>query len=430
MTRAGGQDMTPDGAAIYALVRELYPLARSITGNGVRESLARLQEVAPLVIHEVPSGTPVLDWEVPPEWNLRSAWIEGPDGRRIVDADRSNLHVVGYSVPVQGEFALEDLQAHLHSDPARPDVIPYRTSYYSPAWGFCLTHRQRADLRPGRYRVHIDATLEPGSLSYGEVVVPGSSADEFIIYTHTCHPSLANDNASGMAVSAFLARWLAGEPRRLTYRVVFGPGTIGSITWLARNRDAVPRIVGGLVLGLLGDAGPLTYKRSWSGASLADRAAEAVLRQESPGARFLDFSPWGYDERQFGSPGFRLPVGRLTRSAEEGYPEYHCSADDLALVQPGALAGSLGAARAILTLVDANRTLRNLSPFGEPQLGRRGLYRSLGGPASPELQRALLWILALGDGEHDLVDACCQSGLPAAALLEAQSALRSAGLLA
>jgi len=421
--------MQPDGATLHDLVRDLYPLRRSITGNGVRETLALLQRVTPLAVHEVPTGTPVLDWEVPPEWNLRSAWIEAPDGRRIVDAAVSNLHVVGYSTPVSGDFQLEDLQAHLHSDPARPDVIPYRTSYYSPAWGFCLAHRQRAALRPGRYRVLIDASLEPGSLSYGEAVIPGSMPDEFVIYTHTCHPSLANDNASGMAVCAYLARWLRSAPRRLTYRVIFGPGTIGSITWLARNHEAIPRIAGGLVVALVGDRGPLVYKRSWTGASLVDRAAEAVLRQAPAGTRFIDFSPWGYDERQFGSPGFRLPVGRLTRSAEEGYPEYHSSADNLALVDPEALAGSLGVAQAILRLLEANRPLKNLSPFGEPQLGRRGLYRSLGGPASPELQRAMLWILALGDGEHDLVDACGQSGLPVDTVLEADQALRAVGLL-
>lgn len=421
--------MSPDGTALYELVRELYPLGRSITGDGVRQTLDRLGKVAQLTIHEVPSGTPVLDWEVPAEWNLRSAWIEGPDGHRIVDAASHNLHVVGYSTPVQGEFSLDELQSHLHSDPARPEVIPYRTSYYAPAWGFCLPHRQRAALPEGRYRVCIDATLAPGSLSYGEAVIPGASSDEFLIYTHTCHPSLANDNASGMAVCAFLARWLASAPRRLSYRVVFGPGTIGSITWLARNRDVVPKIVGGLVLALVGDAGPLVYKRSWSGTSVIDRAAEAWLRRERPGSRFLDFSPWGYDERQFGSPGYRLPVGRLTRSAEEGYPQYHSSADNLDIVGPESLADALEAVQAIFSLVEANRPLRNLAPFGEPQLGRRGLYRSLGGPASPELQRALLWILALGDGDHDLVDAFSRSGLPLGAVLEAEQALRAVGLL-
>jgi aminopeptidase-like protein len=421
--------MQPDAAGIHDLVRDIYPLGRSITGDGVRATLARLARVAPLVVHEVPSGTPVLDWEVPPEWNLRGAWIEGPDGRRVVDAAACNLHVVGYSTPVQGEFSLDELQAHLHSDPARPDVVPYRTSYYSQAWGFCLTHHQREALRPGRYRVLIDATLAPGSLTYGEIVLPGSSADEFLVYTHTCHPALANDNASGMAVCAFLARWLAAAKRRLTYRIVFGPGTIGSITWLARNREVLPRITGGLVLALVGDPGPLVYKRSWSGGTLVDRAAEAFLRLERPGSRFLDFSPWGYDERQFGSPGFRLPVGRLTRSAEEGYPEYHSSADDLALVRPESLADALAAAQGIVGLIEANRPLVNLSPFGEPQLGRRGLYRSLGGAASPELQRAILWVLSLGDGQHDLVDVCRVAGLPVAVVLEAERALRRVGLL-
>lgn len=421
--------MQPDGASIFDLVREIYPLARSITGDGVRQTLACLRAVTPLTIHEVPSGTPVLDWEVPPEWNLRAARIETERGEVVVDAAVHNLHVVSYSTPIRGEFSLEDLQPHLHSDPSRPDVIPYRTSYYAPDWGFCLAHRQRVALTPGLYRVVIDASLKPGSLTYGEVVLPGATADEFLIYTHTCHPSLANDNASGMAVCAFLAQWLACAPRRLTYRIVFGPGTIGSITWLARNREVVSRIVGGLVVALVGDAGPLVYKRSWSGASLIDRAAEAWLRRERPASRLLDFSPWGYDERQFGSPGFRLPVGRLTRSAEEGYPEYHSSADNLALIRPESLVDSLGAAQAILRLVEANRTLTNLSPFGEPQLGRRGLYRALGGPASPELQRALLWVLALGDGEHDLVDVYSRSGLPLDTVLEAEWALRGVGLL-
>ncbi|MEZ5564346.1 MAG: DUF4910 domain-containing protein [Gammaproteobacteria bacterium] len=421
-------DVQPDGDAIMTLVRDIYPLPRSITGDGVRETLARLNAVAPLTVYEVPSGTQVLDWEVPAEWNLRAAYIDGPDGRRVVDAADHNLHVMGYSTPVDGTFTLDELQPHLHSDVARPDVIPYRTSYYAPNWGFCLSHRQRQVLEPGRYRVVIDASLKPGSLSYGEAVVRGSSEQEFVIYTHTCHPSLANDNASGMAVCAFLARWLATTSRRLTYRVVFGPGTIGSITWLARNRDMLSRIEGGLVLALVGDAGPLTYKRSWSGIAAIDRAAATCLRGEA-GATTAEFSPWGYDERQFGSPGFRLPVGRLTRSAEEGYPEYHSSADNLGLIRPESLAGTLAAVESILELVDNNRLLKNLSPCGEPQLGRRGLYRALGGPASPELQRALLWVLALGDGKHDVIDVCARSGLPPSVVMQAEHSLRGVGLL-
>lgn len=420
--------MTVDGSTLLALVRDLYPLNRSITGDGVRETLARLGAVAPMTVHEVRSGTRVLDWEVPPEWNLRAAFLDGPDGRRVLDVADHNLHLVGYSGPVDGHFTLDELQPHLHSDPARPDVIPYRTSYYSPGWGFCLAHRQRQALLPGRYRVVIDTTLQPGSLSYGEVVIPGSSDREFLVYTHTCHPSLANDNASGMAVCAYLARWLGAAPRRLCYRVIFGPGTIGSITWLARNRERLARVEGGLVLALVGDAAPLAYKRSWSGTAAVDRAAAACLRSE-PGAACSDFSPWGYDERQFGSPGFRLPVGRLTRSAEEGYPEYHSSADNLDLIRPASLSGALEVAQAILQLVDSNRVLTNLSPFAEPQLGRRGLYRALGGPVSPELQRALLWALSLGDGGHDVIDACIRSTLPPAVVLRAVDELRHVGLL-
>lgn len=420
--------MPADGGTLLTLVRDLYPLNRSITGDGVRATLARLGAVVPLKVHEVPSGTSVLDWEVPPEWNVRAAWLEGLDGRRILDVAEHNLHLMGYSIPVDGQFTLEELQPHLHSDPTRPDVIPYRTSYYAPNWGFCLAHRQREALPPGRYRVVIDSTLQPGSLSYGEAIIPGSSDRQFLVYTHTCHPSLANDNASGMAVCAYLAQWLASAPRRLTYRIVFGPGTIGSITWLARNREVLPRVEGGLVLALVGDAAPLAYKRSWSGNADIDRAATACLRNE-PGATFHDFSPWGYDERQFGSPGFRLPVGRLTRSAEEGYPEYHSSADNLDLIRPESLAGALAAAGNMLQLVDDNCRLKNLSPFAEPQLGRRGLYRALGGPASPELQRALLWVLSLGDGEHDAIDACTRSGLEPSVVLRAVAELRKVGLL-
>lgn len=426
---AGAPASEVEGEALLGLVRDLYPLNRSLTGDGVRATLAMVSRVLPLTIHEVPTGTRVLDWEVPPEWNVREAWVEAPDGTRIADFARHNLHLVGYSIPVDTTLDLEELQPHLHSDPARPDVIPYRTSYYSPAWGFCLSHRVRESLAPGRYRVRVDTTLAPGHLSYGEACIPGETADEFLIYTHTCHPSLANDNLSGIAVAAWLGRWLSGRRNRLSYRLVFGPGTIGSITWLARNRDGLGRIRSGLVLALLGDRGGLRYKRSWEGTALIDRCADAWFRHRGMAGALQDFEPWGYDERQFASPGFRLPVGRLTRSAEEGYPEYHSSADNLDLVSAGSLAGSLAAVRELVAMADQNQVLRSLAPYGEPQLGRRGLYRSLGGPPSPELQRACLWVLACGDGEHDLVHAHARSGLPWSCLVDAAALLRSRGLL-
>jgi aminopeptidase-like protein len=415
--------------AMLALVRDLYPLNRSITGEGVRATLRRIADVVPLAIREVPTGTKVLDWEIPREWNVRDACVSDPSGRRVIDFRQSNLHLVGYSVPVRRRMSFAELRPHLHADPRRPAVIPYRTSYYAENWGFCLSHDQLDSLPDVEYDVLIDSTLEAGSLSYGEFVVPGRTTDEMIFYTHTCHPSLCNDNLSGIAVCAELARWVASRGNELTYRFVFGPGTIGSIAWLALNRDVVPRIRHGLVVVLAGNRAPLLYKQTRTGTAAIDRAVAAVLANESPTGQVMPFSAWGYDERQFGSPGFALPVGRLTRSPEEGYPEYHSSADDLSIVEGEALAGTLAACQAIVGLLDSNRRYLNTAPFGEPQLGRRGIYRSMGGPATPDVQRALLWMLSLSDGEHDLVRIYERSALPLASLLEARRLLESVGLL-
>jgi len=414
---------------LIGLVKHLLPLTRSITGNGVRETLQRIRMLAPVEIHEVATGTPVLDWEIPPEWNIRDAYIKDSAGHRVVDFRQSNLHVVSYSEPVDRKLSLEDLLPHLHSDPEKPKWIPYRTSYYARNWGFCLAHEQLQELADGLYEVKIDATLEPGSLSYGEICIPGETGEECLLFTHTCHPSLCNDNLSGIVICTFLARWLAGRRNHLTYRLVFAPGTIGSITWLARNESRLSQIRHGLVLGLLGDSAPLLYKQSPDGEADIDRAVEAYLSVEAPDARVTRYSPWGYDERQFGSPGFRLPVGRLTRSPEEGYPEYHTSADNLDLVSGAALLGAFEACRNIIEIIDSNRTYRNLAPKGEPQLGRRGLYRQMGGSSSPGLQQALLWVLNLSDGDHDLLEIYRRSGLNFGLLREAVRLLESVNLL-
>ena len=417
-------------AEALATMADLMPLPRSITGNGVRQTLDRLAQITDLKRHEVPSGTQVFDWQVPNEWNLHEAYIVDPNGERVVDVANSSLHVVGYSVPVRCTMPLEALQAHLHSMPEHPDWIPYRTSYYKESWGFCLRHSDRARLVPGDYTVVIDASLGPGHLSYAECVVPGSGDGEAIIYTHTCHPALANDNLSGMAIAALLARSLRAEKPRLTWRFIFAPGTIGSLTWLSRNQENVQNIRGGLVIGLLGDSGPLTYKRSRLGNSVIDRLAEQALT-ELGGARVLDFEPYGYDERQFCSPGFNLPIGRLTRSPNASYPEYHSSADDLSLVSEGQLAGAFRALARIVGRMDSNRVPINLKPFGEPQLGRRGLYGMTGGQSPGAFQHALLWVLNLADGKHDLAAMASRSGLPfetieaAAAALEATDLMRS-----
>ena len=413
----------------FALMREMFPICRSITGDGVRRTLDLVEAVAPLERTEVPTGTQVLDWEIPREWNIRDAWIADAGGRRVVDFREHNLHVVGYSAPVRQSLALEELQPHLHSLPDRPDAIPYRTSYYREQWGFCLRERDRARLAPGRYEVVIDADLAPGHLTYAECTIPGSTAGEAIVYTHTCHPSLANDNLSGIAAAALLAAALRGSRPRLTWRFVFGPGTIGSLAWLSRNEARLAQVRAGLTVGLLGDAAPLTYKRSRRGATVTDRAAEYVLESAGCPSRVVDFEPYGYDERQFCSPGFDLPVGRLTRSPNGAYPEYHTSDDNLALIQPEQLAESLRILARIVSVLDANRTPINLGGKGEPQLGKRGLYGDLGGMAPGEFQRALLWVLSFADGAHDLVAIARRSGLAPGILDRATTELERAGLV-
>jgi aminopeptidase-like protein len=417
------------GRRLHDLVADLYPICRSITGDGVRATLRRLGELVPMRVHEVPTGTPVLDWTVPREWNVREAYLADARGERVVDLAHSTLHLMSYSVPVRGWFSMDELRPHLHTLPEHPDWIPYRTSYYREDWGFCLSERQRAGLTDDRYEVVIDASLEPGHLTYGEVVVPGETEDEVLVSCHVCHPSLANDNLSGIALATFLAAELAETPRRHTYRFVFVPGTIGSITWLARNEDLLPRIRYGLTLATLGDGGGFTYKRSRRGEARIDRVVASVLAHAGSPSEVVDFSPFGYDERQYCSPGFDLPVGALSRTPHGRYAEYHTSADDLDLVRPEALAGSLDVLRAIVRAVDADRTYVNLSPKGEPQLGRRGLYPSVGGPDIASEQLAMLWMLNQSDGTHGVLDVAERSGMSIDRLASVIDPLVRAGLL-
>jgi aminopeptidase-like protein len=422
-------DLAGSGARMYALMEELFPLCRSITGNDVRTTLQKIAGRIPLEVHEVPTGTQVLDWSVPEEWNIRDAYVAEPGGARVVDFKRSNLHVVSYSEPIRAVMPLGELRAHLHALPEHPDWVPYRTSYYSRTWGFCLAQRQLDALDDGVYEVMIDSTLAPGSLSYGECVLPGESEAEVLLTTHVCHPSLANDNLSGVALLTELGAALVDTPRRFTYRLLFIPGTIGSITWLARNEERLAKIVGGLVVACVGDCAPLCYKRSERGNARIDRAAEYVL-SGSEDARVLDFVPWGWDERQFNSPGFDLPVGCLSRSREGEFEQYHSSADDLDLVRPEQLAGGLEAVVEILDLLEADQRYVNLAPKGEPQLGRRGLYRGTGGVAPENEQLAMLWLLNQSDGDTSLLDIAERSGIRFALLLEAAEKLRAGGLLA
>ena len=411
---------------MHSLISELFPACRSITGDGFRESLHRLAAFAPITLTEVPSGTRVFDWTVPKEWNIRDAWVADSSGRRWIDFRESNLHVVNYSVPVRTRMSLSDLKRHLHTLPDQPDLIPYRTTYYAEDWGFCVSQRVFDQLPEGDYDVCIESTLAPGHLTYGECILPGTISDEILISVHSCHPSLANDNLSGMAVAAFMARELSRRERRHTFRFLFIPGTIGSITWLATHESEARRIRHGLVLSCLGDAGQLTYKRSRRGSALVDRAAAHVLRDKGT---VRDFVPYGYDERQYCSPGFNLPVGCLTRTPNGEFPEYHTSADNLDFVRPENLEDSLRKALAIVDILEQDAVCLNLNPKCEPQLGRRGLYSNKGGVTPPDLQMAMLWVLNLSDGGHTLLEIAERTSMPFATISEAAQALRLSGLL-
>jgi aminopeptidase-like protein len=418
-----------EGERMYALAARLYPICRSITGAGVRETLRVLGETIPVDVREVPSGTQVFDWTVPNEWNIRDAFVMNSRGERVIDFQRHNLHVVQYSVPVRARMSLEELRPRLHSLPGRPDTIPYRTSYYKETWGFCLSDRQLRAMEPGEYEVVIDASLAPGHLSYGELFLEGEREQEVLFHTHICHPSLANDNLSGIVVATFLADFLAHRNRRYSYRFVFLPGTIGPVTWLAINEERLERIAHGLVLTGIGDGGAFTYKRSRRGDALVDRGVEHLLRHGHPDARICDFEPYGYDERQYCSPAFNLPVGCLSRTPYGTYPEYHTSDDNLEFLRPSSLDEALQLAKGLVHLLECDRVGRNLSPKGEPQLGKRGLYRPTGGAGLDRRHLALLWVLNLSDGTRSLFEIAERSGLPFSAIDSAATELEHAGLL-
>ncbi len=426
--RSGERDLSALGEDMHTAMGRLYPICRSITGDGVRATLDVLAESLDLERRSVPSGTQAFDWTVPDEWNVRDAYIADRHGRRVVDFRQHSLHLVSYSVPVRATMTLSELRPHLHTLPDRPDWIPYRTTYYSRDWGFCLADSQLRSMDEGPYDVVVDTTLEQGELTYGELVLPGESGGEVVISAHVCHPSLANDNLAGIAVAVEVARTLGAlSSRRNTYRFLFAPGTIGSITWLSRNADVLPRIRHGLVVTGLGGSGPLVYKRTRRGARAIDRAAAHVVTRR--GGEVRDYSPYGYDERQFNAVGFDLPVGRLSRTPHGEYPEYHTSADDLSFVTPSQLAESYLAVLEVLDVLENDVCYDNLSPHGEPQLGKRGLYPATGGRQATEAVMAMLWVLGYADGATSLLDTAAVAGIDFAGLRRAAADLEAAGLL-
>jgi aminopeptidase-like protein len=408
---------------LHGLVTELFPINRSLTGAGVRETLGLIARHIGLTINEVPSGTAVLDWTVPMEWNIRGGSISTLSGRRLVDFADHNLHVMGYSKPVQKVLSRAELAQHVHTLTDQPDLIPYRTGYFADDWGFCLPHKLWQSMTDEQYRVEIDSELSSGSMTFGELFLPGETDQEVLITCHICHPSLANDNLSGIAVTTALAMRQVSQKRRLGYRFLFLPATIGAITWLDRNQSILERIQHGLVLTCLGDTSGFHYKESRSGAAI-DRAVAHVLRHSGHQYEVMPFNPYGYDERQFCSPGFDLPVGCLMRGVHGTFPEYHTSADNLEFVRPESLEQSYALMESIVDLLDQNRTFQRVDGRGEPQLGRRGLYRAIAGQreAGGATQMDLLWFLNLADGRHSLLDMAIRADVPFARL-EAASRL-------
>ncbi len=404
--------LSGEGLWMYRFMEELYPICRSITGEGTRETLRRIARHIPIDINEVPTGTPAFDWIVPKEWNIRDAYIKNKAGVRVIDFRESNLHVLNYSTPFRGKVSLETLHNHLFTLPDQPDRIPYRTSYYKESWGFCTSQNQWEALQDPEYEVCIDADLKEGSLTYGECLVQGSTNEEVLLSCHICHPSLCNDNLSGIALATCLAMRIRKMKPRYSYRFLFIPGTIGAIVWLSRNENITPKIRHGLVIACVGDPGKPTYKKSRKGNAEIDRAVIHVLRSRGTDFSVREFTPFGYDERQFCSPGFDLPVGSLTRTPHGDYPEYHTSADDLDLVRPEKLVDTLSIYLDVIEILETNSVYVNLCQKCEPQLGRRGLYRALGGyPDAGKIEMALLWMLNMSDGRHSLLDIAERSKL-------------------
>jgi aminopeptidase-like protein len=415
---------------MFRLIEDLYPIYRSITGNGTRSTLGRLKAHIPIETCEVPTGEKVFDWIIPKEWNIRDAYIKDKSGKKIIDLQNSNLHTISYSIPINKKMTLSLLKKHLYSIPDHPEWIPYKTSYYKENWGFCLSHTQLQQLKDEEYHVYIDSTLHDGSLTYGELYLPGKLKDEVIFSTHICHPSLCNDNLSGISLVTFLAKTLSEIDLKYSYRFLFVPATIGSITWLARNEIKVENIKYGLVIACVGDSGEFTYKKSRQGNAEIDKLVALILKQTQTKFTIKDFSPYGYDERQYCSPGFNLPVGSLSRSTHGTYKEYHTSADNLDFINSIKLGESLKICLRIVHAIETNNYYININPKCEPQLGKRGLYDIMHRDQKlKDRMMAMLWILNYSDGQHSLVDISELSQIDFSLIAETASILAEHKLL-
>ena len=406
---------------------------RSITGEGVRETLVKIQKehLPNLNIETVPSGTKVFDWVVPPEWHVTKAYIITPEGKKICDFSINNLHLVGYSIPFFGKMRLDQLQKYLHSLPEQPKAIPYITSYYKERWGFCLAQEQRDALDEGEYEVVIDSRLFPGQLNYGELILPGESDQEIFISTYICHPSMANNELSGITVTTYLAKWLSElKVRRYTYKFVFIPETIGSITYLSKNYvNLKKKVIAGFNISCVGDERSYSYLPSRNGKTISDKVAKHVLKWIAPDYKSYTWLSRGSDERQYCSPGIDLPIASIARTMYENYPEYHTSLDNLQnVVTPKGLDGGYWALRRALELVEKNKIYKNKF-LCEPQLSKRNLYPTLSTKKSVEQVMAMLNLLSFCDGEHSLLDIAEKINVPAWELYELVEKLISHDLI-
>lgn len=432
MSTIDSDNNTPEniGDDLYSFIKELFPICRSITGNGVRETLNIIKKHIPIEIHEVPTGTKVFDWIVPKEWNISDAYIKNSKGEKIVDFQKSNLHILQYSVPINKKISLDELKNHLYTIEEHPDWIPYKTSYYQENWGFCLSYNEYLKLHDDEYEVFIDSTLEDGSLSYGEILFDGEQADEILFSTYVCHPSMCNDNLTGIAILTYLAKSLKNKKLKNSYRFLFIPETIGAIAWLCINENNIGKIKSGLVATCLGDSGCLTYKKSRIGNSIIDQAVQKILDDSKNEYTLLDFFPTGSDERQFCSPGFNLPIGSLTRTIYEKFSEYHTSADNLEFINSESIADSFKIYSNVIDVLESNQTYINVNPKCEPNLGKRGLYNLLGASKnSKQLNEPLLWVLNQSDGGNSLLDISIKSGLNFSKIVDAAKILHEHNLI-
>lgn len=429
MTIANENEGNP-GVEMYELIKELYPICRSITGNGVRKTLDIIGKLVPLEISEVSTGTAAYDWEVPKEWDIRDAYVKNSKGEKVIDFKKNNLHVLNYSRPIKKTMTFSKLRPHLFTLPDQPDLIPYLTTYYNDNWGFCLTHNNLKSLKEDTYEVVIESTLSPGFLTYGELFVPGEIEKEILISTYICHPSMANDNLSGPVLTTFLAKEIMKTKRHYSYRFIFIPETIGALVWLSQNENNLWRIKAGLVVTCVADPGNMTYKKTKMGNSYIDKVVEKVLVDREQPFKIVDFFPTGGDERQFSSPGFNLPVGSLVRTLYGHFPEYHTSADNLNFIKSESLEDSLRCYTDVLNILEADSIFNNLNSKGEPRLGKRGLYNSIGGlKSNSDMEQAMLWVLSFSDSKTSLLDISRRSGLKFSIVQQASQHLLESGLL-